>query len=319
MTVHIVVTVLSYFFPSLFDATVAKFVPQLQLAYERGYMHGLWENRGCNAYAICNAMTVLIGMMCSTKQKKYFALVAFSFFPLLLTAKRGPLLFIWGTLIIMQLLMSGSNAERGKKLLLWLMLSVIIVAVLNAAFPQTAIVWDRFLDADDGDFTNGRFALYRFAVDCFLKDPLFGIGWGKFKYLYASANEIVYTRAGGFNTHNIYLQLLCETGVIGFFVFLIIAYNTFQKTFRLIQEQQNGPQDQNYINYLTISLTYQIFFLMYGLTGNVIYDGTLIVPYVLCCAITYAIHGQSAKNRSICSDTASKYIKGQRKIARRLY
>lgn len=80
------------------------------------------------------------------------------------------------------------------------------------------------------DITSGRLILWRVAYGLFLQKPLFGIGWGRF------ADYVpVSMRTGdvdGYilkNVHNCYLQLLCETGVVGFTVFMSAIIYIFRK------------------------------------------------------------------------------------------
>ena len=57
-----------------------------------------------------------------------------------------------------------------------------------------------------------RFYFWGIAWRLFLTSPLFGIGWGKFADF--GTDRI-------FNVHNLYLQLLCETGVFGFLLIIV--------------------------------------------------------------------------------------------------
>ena len=63
-----------------------------------------------------------------------------------------------------------------------------------------------------------RMDMWEAAVAMFLDHPLFGIGWGAFKHVYPVYNELI-QEAGIviFHAHNMYLNVLAETGVTGFF------------------------------------------------------------------------------------------------------
>ncbi len=78
-------------------------------------------------------------------------------------------------------------------------------------------------DLDMEKLGNGRVALWKLAVRGFLEKPVFGHGWRYFKQLAPLSGSTNVS-----NAHNVYLQLLCETGVVGFaivgtiFVWLLV-------------------------------------------------------------------------------------------------
>ena len=81
---------------------------------------------------------------------------------------------------------------------------------------------DNYLDK----ISAGRWTTYKQSFELFLKHPIKGIGWGNFTFM----NYNPYLGEAVLNVHNIYLKLLCETGVIGFFSFVIPAFITIRKT-----------------------------------------------------------------------------------------
>lgn len=110
-----------------------------------------------------------------------------------------------------------------------------------------------------------RWSMYQKALQLFGQRKLLGIGW--FQYMYYDVNQDA--------THNIYLQLLCETGIVGFLLFMIPILTVFTNTLKLIYR----AYDDNMIKYLRISLYMQTFFLVYGITGNPLYDHNFLFAY----------------------------------------
>ena len=133
------------------------------------------------------------------------------------------------------------------------------------------------LESDnDEDVMSGRGELYLLALKYFSRYPIFGIGWETFRFL----PDV----PGGVETHNIYLQLLCETGIIGFGIFLsFFAYAlvTTMKNCRLARTEEERLA-------ASFCLFMQLFFLMYGLTGNPLYDPPYYVPYFIVCAFSFS-------------------------------
>ena len=61
---------------------------------------------------------------------------------------------------------------------------------------------------------SGRNFIFSEALRAFTQNPLFGLGLGNFKYLNMTGNR----------THNLFLELLVETGIIGFSLFSILIF-----------------------------------------------------------------------------------------------
>ena len=113
------------------------------------------------------------------------------------------------------------------------------------------------------DFTSGRTGLYALAIEGFRSSPLFGIGFDQF---YTLVNPLLTDIEGKVmqDTHNIYLQMLCETGLVGtvlilgpLFWLLFITFRTLQAARR--QEEKRG------VEALTVSLLIQSYLLSLGL------------------------------------------------------
>ena len=85
-----------------------------------------------------------------------------------------------------------------------------VFAVASYCVPALATVVFRFIDtAETGDMSVGRVDVWLKAFSMFGNHSLVGIGWGQ------------YVNQGGWfwNIHNIYIQLLVETGIIGFIIY----------------------------------------------------------------------------------------------------
>ncbi len=77
-----------------------------------------------------------------------------------------------------------------------------------------------------------RLVLWSTALDLFAHSPIAGIGWGNFPTVYGSYINISWIPAGIYNVHNIYLQLLSETGILGFVAFLWLVFVAAREAWR---------------------------------------------------------------------------------------
>src|SRR5699024_11652643 len=89
--------------------------------------------------------------------------------------------------------------------------------------------------------------------------------------------------------NNIYIQLLTELGIFGFVLFIILIIYTLYKTiYMLLKGNTLFQNDFKWKLLLKISLYYQVFFILYGLTGNLLTDHMYLLIYLLLSTITYS-------------------------------
>jgi O-antigen ligase len=138
------------------------------------------------------------------------------------------------------------------------------------------------LSIDDLD-TSGRSAMWEWALDTFYKDKeIMGSGLGQLQARFYSGNhpfaplEVV---------HNDYVQILCDTGLIGLALYLIILFSFVVHSFRIYNNKKNRESvrnsafiagtslcgimacafTDNVINYSLITLTYPYAFFGFAL------------------------------------------------------
>ncbi|RJW85606.1 O-antigen ligase domain-containing protein [Clostridiales bacterium AF36-10] len=192
---------------------------------------------------------------------------------LLLTGKRGQFLAcviaILGTLII--------KAKPNIKRIMWVLVILLVPLYIAIIFSCDLIPDVSFIF--DNDATSGRTALYYRAIELFMQNPLWGNGWASYRYL----SNMVYLN-NYYEVHNVYLQLLAETGVIGFLIFITI----FSKILWTCVNTYHKIHDDGMSSFLAISIAGQSFMLIYSLTGNVLYDQLYLIAYAVFCAMGLA-------------------------------
>ncbi len=152
-----------------------------------------------------------------------------------------------------------------------LILTILAVSLLTAliALPEFKTIMSRInLDFISNDSSNTyRWYLWKFAVKTFTEHPLVGSGIGSFGFYIPS-----HFKAPGYlvsHAHNIYLQLLAETGILGFTAFISFVLTSMYVSFKLFR---SSPCDQ------TRSLALGVMASSAGLLAHGSVDATLYLP-----------------------------------------
>jgi hypothetical protein len=91
-----------------------------------------------------------------------------------------------------------------------------------------------------------RLMFWAAAWSLFIHSPLIGVGWGNFAYL--SAADIISVR-GALAAHNIYLQFLAETGLMGLVAFFYLIVQSWR---------QAWYQLRNSLDFLEVTLSFGV-------------------------------------------------------------
>lgn len=218
---------------------------------------------------------------------------------LFLTTKRGPLVASAAAIVVSCLFVNRKKLTGTMlKTLAVAAIAVISVGVLATFVPAVQATLERFIELSDDGTGNGRSYLYDFAWSMFHANPLLGCGWGAYsKYVATTPLGAMYSNLGfsSMSTHNVYLQLLAETGVIGLISFVLPA---FLSIFAAMQQSESQLEEGLYGDSFCLwaCLGVQIFFLIYCFSGNPLYDPQCYIPYFTSCVAVFAICG--AENRS---------------------
>lgn len=286
----------NFLYPTL-SSISTRVATRLANYYSLGYMTGITAHYSTNGIYI--GLGIIPFFVCVIMEKDYIkkgrlaTFIAFIliFLALALTGKRAHLIFtIVALIIVMYFYYSDQKYSRAIKILFYLLVAALIVYIVSLFIPQVLNVYNRILEGlAENNIDNGRAELSEYALLAFSSAPIFGHGWSWF----SQYNTISH----GDHTHNTYYQLLCETGVIGFafyivfFVFMLIRAIVLLT--KICRRKQNYQSRDRVV--VSSAVAYEIFFLMYMVTGNPLYEFSCYMPLFLFVAAVETIRGRIKK------------------------
>lgn len=250
---------------------------------------GMALNISLSAYIIVFG----IGAFLFCRNKMYSGLhitaILFCFIALIYTDKRT-IMFVALALCIVAYFINCNKKTRIRRLF---MLPVLVICIVGfsilfyRAFGNENAI-GRIIEtlinySEQKDITNSRSQIQAVAWKLWGESnssKWFGIGWGEFKH-----NFTLFENTS--QAHNIYIQLLCETGIAGFVCFvsvqLVCLLSSLHLFIRLFGE------DSSRRNLMGFSVTGQLIFGIYGFTGNPLYDSTCYLMYFMMITILIVV------------------------------
>ena len=280
-TTHIISRVIA---PLLYTSSAVG-----RLAGKTGILsNGLFTYAGITG---CFLVPGLFAFLVSYRNKKknayFWIMLSVMALSIILINKRGFILDIAISLLVVFLVARQSEGKiklRLNRVLLVTISILIIISVLFAMYMSIPLVrqsvtniMDKFAD-DDGTLS-GRTELYDLALRLFRQHPILGIGWGNFRE--QSLHVYRATSTSTYETHNVYLQLLCETGIVGLSAFLITTIWMLMYTIRRFLRVNAMYPDSEESLALRLSMYMQLFFITYCFSGNPLYDYVFVVTYFI--------------------------------------
>jgi putative inorganic carbon (HCO3(-)) transporter len=233
--------------------------------------------------------------------KRLLAVVAMSSASLVIlqTGSRGGLIAL-GTVLLLMLTKKLANVKKWHK-----MLFVVILASI-AFVMRDKIDVDRYMTltdiSDDYNMTadGGRIELWGSAIDLALSNPLTGVGVECFPFAHLQVRQ-----AEGESflrwqyTHNSYLQVASELGLIGFALYMFMLARSFLTFLRLGREDSPPDSSQGH------KLSAISGFMLLGCTGLVIAGIFLSQAYSIFYTLYFALPAVMNRVRAGLSSAAA--------------
>lgn len=146
----------------------------------------------------------------------------------------------------------------------------------NISFMSRIVVFINGIQngLDANALTSGREVIYQRAFDLWSNNKMFGIGWENFRSLGAYGTSEYTTWFKNYDIHNCYLQILCETGIIGIIPFIVILLISFMTAIKKLRVQNSDG--------IRYSFAYFLFFWLYAVSEPCLFQDSYFILLFLC-------------------------------------
>lgn len=217
-----------------------------------------------------------------------FIVALLSYYAVILTGKRSFMLIIPVVVALLYLIKDGQKLTVKH-------LIVVFIGVMVLVFSM-----DKLLDVFFSIISKGsghtadlssRELFWGLALDMFKESPLIGKGLNSFDIAFnASGIRAEYYDFAG--THNSYIQLLSETGIIGFVLYMAAIIHSMYKGIKTLI---NGCKDKIYL-YTSIGMI--LVMLVYALSGNALYQPQQLITFFWLIAVVEN-YNQNMKTKNL--------------------
>ncbi len=271
--IHVIGILLSIILPDLVLSIVKKLytgdtlLMYIQL-FENGSYAGFAGQTAIAAYFVSIFLSFCAGRLFKGKRSVLnIVLLLLGIIALFATKKRS--FVVANTIAIVLLFLFDNRHDKHKLKQLATFCAIVAGVILILEFsPQAQGLLDKINKLSDDDITNGRTALWSETIVIWKTSPIFGIGAGSIVY----AHELT--------SHNVFLQFLAETGIVGVvsFIFLLIsAFTASLKTYRsVLSDTMLSPLSK--ANYYAC-MYLQIVYIVYCFFGN--HGISFMLPYMM--------------------------------------
>ena len=224
-----------------------RFISEFSLLNPLGrdrMLQGISFNLNIASFSILIKIPILFLflMRTSSLKKLFLSILLFtSIFTLLILSSRGAILGYGFLSVAIVIFLFFSFKEKNKKRKVFNLFIINIVCGITAIMTQNFLYQNQqSLKATErvqnfsGNSVKMRIGFYKDAIDHFLNEPLFGSGIGTWKILGINyhKDEMVDYQVP-YHTHNDFLQILTEVGLIGLSIYLLIFIYLIYKLLKL--------------------------------------------------------------------------------------
>lgn len=307
-TVHVAAVYYFWLVPSAYSSMyrIWGYWPSGTAGGRQGYKAALTNHYSHNGIVLAVVCLALFSLILESKVRRkksrvymYCILFALALFAVVLTTKRAHLIFGAASLAVVYYLCDRKQRIlKSIRLIAAGLTAAVGIILFSRMIPEVQQLLSRFSAVENDATMQSRFQFWDLAFRMFLERPVFGHGWFAFRYQY---NESLYdtsVRAARYellDCHNVYLQILAETGLAGFLFYISVTGYLLWTTLKMLRAEQNSADALRMGAPLYFSAFMQVFFMMYSMTGNCLYDITSAFYFT---AVTFVL-GEKYRRRSV--------------------
>jgi len=284
-------TYLSFLFPDVYKQIVFPlFDIENQILIgefiRRGSHTGFTNQTAANGFLISVGIGLLfariyskIDSMLSTK-----ILIIFYFIALFMTMKRSFILANIASILVLiyiKISIQKNKINTSIKMITSIVVVILVLSIISPFIPSIESTISRFKFTETGIDTSGRDKIYHYGFKMFMMNPILGHGLDTVPSFFANNFGL----DGLQQMHNIYLQLLAETGIFVFLFIMILFARIYISTYRTTKAVLKINNNNNKF-ILSFSLYVQTFWLIYGFFGNPLTEHVFLLIYLLFSAIS---------------------------------
>lgn len=255
----------------------------------RGIYSGLTGEKAKAAYAMVVGVCAELSF-CIISEKKFskinYLFVVIYVLAAMLTGKR--------MLCIIILLEIGVALYlfdfKGKivKIILGGAIAIIVLYAITITIPQTSNIIARFIEGSEDTSAGGRLMFWNYCIVMFKNKPLVGYGINSFNKVFAENVGYLYNDLlWNMYAHSMYYELLGEAGIIGMVLFGIFMIYSLGYSIKIFK---NGHISNIWRGLLLFSISMQVLFIVYGYSGNVLYDKAQLFTYLSSISMLIAVN-----------------------------
>ena len=241
---------------------------------------GIGKYPGNNGFILSMGLGICLSQLIVRQHRvSNFICIIIFITSILLTGSRYSFLASLISIILILFFFYRKNTYFSKSIKYAMILILIFTCIFLAYYFLPSSVFNRFFNKES---IYKRLDLYKFAWNLFLERPILGHGINTFLYYTFYETGLLEQTY----THNVFLQLLLETGIIGFLFivtpFILTLFFSIKISNNIIYKtNSNYNEEKNIKIALQFSLYFQFIFLIYFLIGNPIYDYNLLFLYFI--------------------------------------